>query len=857
MSSRKRKASDFDSSLNGDDSVSQNQDRIVQHQNQIHLQNGNQNQMHNQSQIQIRIQNNNNSNSSSKNNDQNGNGNVESNETPKLLSCQRCRTRKVKCNFEFPCSSCLKVGAECVRTVNDMRKKRPPANYVSSLEKKVASLSDFFRKLKSLDSLESKKELLDRTELDDLISKDHHHQGTNSPSSSRQSPSAHHEDSVEDRAVYGPTSVYDDNLIRKNSRQKRSEDASTSSASLASSSSIKILNKDPEVLHCLKLFFTWQYPDHNMFIFREAFLIDFFDPKPTSLYCSKILVLSICALGSRMSDIDRIYHKSRSYYNEAKGLLLSSMSRPSITSLQSFLLLAFYDICNGSNSSGWMLSGSAMRMGFDLGFQLNPEVWFVKSKEDLGPLDVDIRSRVYWGCYVADHFISLLLGRPSLLKMSDASIPETTDLPDLEWIDEFTYQGLIRKQNKGHPQMEQSYISNPLNKIINLINISDNMLNDIFTKSDMENDQSNNEDLDLLSRLEKLSEYNFQIVKWRNSLPPDVQWNRQTLHETADNPTFTCIRYYYYILLLCLNRPFVGIVKKKLKNNKGSLSPLTICSEAIEDLYEAIHKFQSVHGFRRVSIFMVYCSILSISVILLTNTSKQLVDEKKDRLQFFMEVLHGGSKTWRLAEKSYNLIKVKLKNRTDESDEVPTSENVKSEQSRFDVSEVEKSIPETKTRPDSYATRAMSLQMHQGPSSDPAVPIGPELKPENTPNVTAIQSQERIPSVIQQPNRFPTMPQPNRTPTASVRNGNLDQFAASSMSIQSNISQDSTRSSSRGNNSPQSVQSQNQSIVESNTDILFDENLDFLGGPPVLMTSDLFNEDWESLFPDYIFNPKN
>ena len=48
---------------------------------------------------------------------------------------------------------------------------------------------------------------------------------------------------------------------------------------------------------------------------------------------------------------------------------------------------------------------------------------------------------------MADHFISLLLGRPSILKISDASIPVTSDLPDLEWIDDFTYNGYIKRRN--------------------------------------------------------------------------------------------------------------------------------------------------------------------------------------------------------------------------------------------------------------------------------------------------------------------------------------------------------------------------------------------------------------------------
>ena len=121
------------------------------------------------------------------------------------------------------------------------------------------------------------------------------------------------------------------------------------------------------------------------------------------LYCSKTLILSICSLGAKMSTEETIYNRSKEFYQELKYLLLNSLHQPSITSLQSFMLLAFYDICNGQNSSGWMLSGCAMRMGYDLGFQLNPELWFVKSKgenntiNNLSKLDVEIRSRIYWG----------------------------------------------------------------------------------------------------------------------------------------------------------------------------------------------------------------------------------------------------------------------------------------------------------------------------------------------------------------------------------------------------------------------------------------------------------------------------
>ncbi|EMG50442.1 hypothetical protein SBY92_000233 [Candida maltosa Xu316] len=649
--------------------------------------------------------------------------------TAKRLSCQRCRVRKVKCSYDTPCTNCVKDNIECVQPI-DLRSKRPKATQVIKLENKVNLLVKFINNFKDCPNIDAKNELISNTNLDELLNYDGI--STSQPANNIIHDQHDEEGSGGISAVYGPTSVYGDAIMSNTlkSMTKTGKDNSIDT--------INKLRNDPDVIKCVQLFFRWQYPDHNMFIFRESFLVDFFTPKHNSLYCSKTLILSICALGARMSDDKAIYNKSKEYYQESKALLLSSMNHPSITSLQSFMLLSFYDTCNGHNSSGWMLSGCAIRMGFDLGFQLNPELWFVKSKNDVGEEDVAIRSRVYWGCYMADHFISLILGRPSILKMSDASIPETGDLPDLEWIDDFTYAGYLKQ--KGLDQDKPtSYISDPLNQIINLINISDNMLNDIFTKSD----DANNEDLNLNSRWEKLFQYNKEITQWKRNLPKDLNWTRESLKASGENPTYSGIRYYYYILLLCLNRPFVGIENEE--NTNDELSPLSICLDAIDDLYESINRFQTQHGYRVCSIFIVYSSILSISILLLTNSRIQLVSEQKDRLHFFMSVLHGCSKTWKLAERSYNLIKEKIKH---------------------SPMKLENTAPAT-------------------------------TSPSN--NTLDKQSTAEVP-----------------TPLSSVG-----------------------------------------SITDQQQPFLFDDSIDFLGGPPVLMTADLFNEDWEALFPDYVFNSKN
>lgn len=719
------------------------------------------------------------------------------------LSCQRCRLRKVKCNFAHPCSSCVKLGVECIQVPNDMRKKRPPANYILTMEKKIDAFSKFLISMRRVPAEQRNTYFeMNVSGLDSYLSEDSMADMNNSssvdfrPVSSGTNMRTATPDSTHNhephagtpvtkiRPVYGPTSVYDNYTDHHNPKIQSQKKEVREVAVLQN------LNKDPDVLHCLKLFFTWQYPDHNMFVSREAFLIDFFNPKPNSLYCLLVLVYSICALGSRMSDVDTIHSRSISYYNEARSFLLSNLDHPSITSVQSFLLLAFYDICNGDNSTGWMLLGDAMRMGYDLGFQLNPEVWFMKKHgSEVKPLDLAIRSRIYWGCYMADHFISLILGRPSLLKLLDASIPETLDLPELEWIDEYKYV----------PE-NVTNISDPLKNIIHLISISDKMLNDIFTRSDHESvshkDPDQNEDLNLVSRLTKLFTYNEQIMKWKSNLPEDLNWNQASLKDTCDNPTISIVRYYYYIVILCLNRPFVGIVKDF--KTQDHLSPSVFCHNAIEDLYVAIQRFELVHGLRRASIFIVYCSILSISVILLTTTAELLQEDRKTKLKYFLHVLAGCSKTWKLAEKSYKIIESKLHLQFEKDpDFKPVIVNSKKGKNKK-----EKNVQNTTLRAHIAVKTEDELS---GPVADEALP--------NT-------TEHIIPSLehIEHGKDFSHADEHNH---GSEFN---DPGSKSSFHALENYAE------------------------------LMDGNVEFFGGPPVLMTSDLFNEDWEALFPDSIFS---
>lgn len=639
------------------------------------------------------------------------------------LLCQGCRARKIRCDFQSPCTNCVKNNIDCIRIKNDRRKERFLNQYVENLHSKIENLENMIDSIKSIVNGENPSRPVIEPATESQVPVDN--------SKYTYPTDFENLDKHKNLAVYGPTSVFDNELIQ-NSSENNSEQLE-----------IMKLNKNPAIISCIKIFFKWQYPNHNIFVFREAFIIDFFNPKPKSVYCSVELIYSICAMGSSMSDDDSIYSKSTQFYNDAKKLLLSKLDKPSITSMQSFLLLAFYDICNGNNSSGWMLSGNGIRMGFDLGFQLDPKIWFLTSNEKISNLNIAIRSRIFWGCYLADHFISLLLGRPSILKMSDSSIPQTKDLPDLEWIDEYSYTNPNDSKNEKLDTDLVVFISLPLKSLINLINISSNMLNDVFTRD------HNNDNFNLSLKFEKLNNYNSQIINWKESLPDYLNWDLDLLKNNAEDPTLMNMRYYYYILLLCLNRPFIEITKQnKIIENNSSNSPSTICNEVLVDLIHAITRFKSVHGLRKASVFIVYCSILSLSVLILSNSNRPMYSKFKENLIFFLNVLHGCSRTWKLAEKSFKLIELKLEKDRSIKVQIVNDEVV------FDI----------------------PLSEFESKQNSPDHPV-------STPNLD---------SHLHQP------------------------------------------------------------LNEVNPDIDLMSNFsEFFGGPPVLMTSDLFDQDWASLFPDY------
>lgn len=119
-----------------------------------------------------------------------------------------------------------------------------------------------------------------------------------------------------------------------------------------------VTSQDNSIDDILCSFFRWQYPEH-MFIYREAFLLDYMNYAYQGRYCSLQLVYAICALSCLQSSDPMIKSKAASFRQLAYDSLGPLQQIPiGVTAVQALLCLSFLELGLGNISAAWLLSGN-------------------------------------------------------------------------------------------------------------------------------------------------------------------------------------------------------------------------------------------------------------------------------------------------------------------------------------------------------------------------------------------------------------------------------------------------------------------------------------------------------------------
>lgn len=456
----------------------------------------------------------------------------------------------------------------------------------------------------------------------------------------------------------------------------------------------------PLIIKYISNFFKWKYLENNCYIYRESFFTDFFrdkdDLKESLNYCNEELIFAICASGSKIDFGDGVflykgvlYDSPEKFYNRARYLLFQKLHNEecnTMTSIQTFLCLAFFDLGRGKVLSAWILAGIAFRIGMHMGFELNLNYYqnqngnengenATRNKDNvrtetksngaestllLNDFDMNVKCRIYWGCLVADYYLSFILGRSPTLEHLPTTIPQSKDLPILPGIDFFLYYDPVNNECKIFN------ISKPLerlNAIYKIVNRYQKLIyNDNLNSNDSGNRATN------FQVWHNLDHFNLEIYEWKAKLIDELYWTRAELKITGYNPNLMSFRYQYYLILLSFNRDFVNIYYNDTM--ESSTSPRNICINSIEDVYNAFQCFKLYHSFKFASLNMVYLSILSISIIEKLPATVRFPHNRITLIDFFATVLKECSDSWELAKNAYRsflpfLRKVNLNHHTE------------------------------------------------------------------------------------------------------------------------------------------------------------------------------------------------
>ncbi|KJR79860.1 fungal specific transcription factor domain-containing protein [Sporothrix schenckii 1099-18] len=152
---------------------------------------------------------------------------------------------------------------------------------------------------------------------------------------------------------------------------------------------------------------------------REAFEASRESQNPK--FYTSFLHITVLAMGYRFSDRGRedikkisLGNRESTLQREAKYMLDIELERPGgIPSVQALLLLGDLECGVGRDNTGWMYSGMANRLAFDIGLHLDYRSTGMNEKE------VDIRHMVMKAAIVIDKYWALFLGRPTSIKSQD------------------------------------------------------------------------------------------------------------------------------------------------------------------------------------------------------------------------------------------------------------------------------------------------------------------------------------------------------------------------------------------------------------------------------------------------------
>ncbi|KAL8852493.1 MAG: hypothetical protein Q9221_002617 [Calogaya cf. arnoldii] len=480
-------------------------------------------------------------------------------------ACDRCRSKKIRCDGVTPCcTQCANVGFEC-RTSDKLSRRAFPRGYTESLEERVRSLELEVRELKDL--LDEKDEKID------ILSKIHSDSSSPRRPSSELSPKT----SQDEKSAFPDTNLHEDSFNVQQSPSLRDGEsdwhfmggssgrafvdtfktkvkgngkqcpdfgtetffACSKASSMPPKESLGRLNTPrapPRLLsdQLINVFFQeWAplFPILHRPTFLNVYTQYVVDPEACKNQHSIAQLNLVFCISAQSIDGNKPHVES--FERQWRDALEAVLSENTLATLQCLVLAQLTCILKADYTSLLQYRGMAVHLARRLGLHQSQKEFSFDS------LVGETRKKVFWTLYTVDCFSAAMLGLPKLLNEADIHTDYPVDIDD-ENVSEQGFQPTLPG--------EWTRLASAL-ALFRASRVLAKVLDELYPAS-------HSYDLSL----QKIGSLNNQLDGWLNSLPPHLR-----LQFAQDKPStkiigsrspFLSLAYEYIRTLI--HRPAVG-----------------------------------------------------------------------------------------------------------------------------------------------------------------------------------------------------------------------------------------------------------------------------------------------------------
>ncbi|EUC34691.1 hypothetical protein COCCADRAFT_92797 [Bipolaris zeicola 26-R-13] len=575
------------------------------------------------------------------------------------LTCANCRIRKMRCGGGQPrCKTCDIYGDKC------RYDKTPPMSQIIAMAQRLQEAEETIGSLRAQHSASSQSDVSPQTTSTitgplaaaiaspDVAPAEEppafkpNHRPTNlqmsCPSTSKDHLLNLSLDENGDIQYYGPTSAIHDppqlqlpsqtsqacstppgtlstteigsKLTAHYQESKIWEDFAIGNASLQTGIPRQVMVK---LLH---MHWTWVSPMF-MYVYRPG------DMATGGRYYSELLLTVICAHAAKYQNGDC----AEFLQVRMRRLLGTAIQQPSsIPTVQALLQLSARELANGSISQAWVYSGIAFRMASDLGLQ-HCDPGFRR----FGPVDAEVRKRLFWSCYFWDKAISMYTGRlPAITEsLPHSTLDQLDDSMELEsWSPYYGDPVDIAKLTQSRYAPQTSRAVSCFANSCKLSIIINDIISQLYSRRSREITES------------ALRDIKVRLDVWRAESPAHLRYEPDYIPAVSPPPHIVSQNLLYYTAVILAHRPFWSVP-----------AHYETCIAAAHGIERLVLLLDSTFGLENITYLMGYCIYTGASAVL-EDAQRCNQGAAHPVLRTFLRALNAGMRLCPILERSLNII---------------------------------------------------------------------------------------------------------------------------------------------------------------------------------------------------------